>query len=345
MPGSAWMQGRGPTPESTADAGPGADGGPGSDGGPPAPGQIQHVIFLVKENRTFDCYFGAFPGANGASHGQVSDGGTVPLGDLVDRAQGGDHSWNAALTSINGGAMNGFDKIQGALQPRRRSVRLGAVQLRRRATGHAAELLVHAAQNYVLGDNFYSALHGPSFPNHLFTIAAQSGGYGPGGWDGGGGGGSDPGRRHHQHRRLDRRRLLGCHATTQTPVNAPPPPATAPGTQSGVQGYASTAVAFDAGTGGAVTRSRMRACWLWTRKGMSKRFSRASTFRRWGICCPTRGCSWKMYGAAPNKAIDYHTTGPSTTPFATSGRAAPGASTCGRRARCLLTSTLGPFPP
>jgi len=32
------------------------------------------------------------------------------------------------------------------------------------------------AQNFVLGDNMFSSLMGPSFPNHLYTVAAQSGG-------------------------------------------------------------------------------------------------------------------------------------------------------------------------
>ncbi len=34
------------------------------------------------------------------------------------------------------------------------------------------------ASNFVLGDNMFSSLTGPSFPNHLYTIAAQSGGVG-----------------------------------------------------------------------------------------------------------------------------------------------------------------------
>src|SRR5260370_31523074 len=32
------------------------------------------------------------------------------------------------------------------------------------------------AREFVLSDNFFSSLHGPSLPNHLYTIAAQSGG-------------------------------------------------------------------------------------------------------------------------------------------------------------------------
>src|SRR5690242_8713975 len=43
---------------------------------------IQHIIFIVEENHTFDSYFGAFPGANGATTGQVLINGqpqTIPL--------------------------------------------------------------------------------------------------------------------------------------------------------------------------------------------------------------------------------------------------------------------------
>src|SRR4051812_10327763 len=31
---------------------------------------IKHVVFLVKENRTFDNYFGQYPGADGATEGK-----------------------------------------------------------------------------------------------------------------------------------------------------------------------------------------------------------------------------------------------------------------------------------
>src|SRR5215831_2662055 len=35
-------------------------------------GQIEHIVFIVKENRSFDNYFGTFPGAEGATSGQTS---------------------------------------------------------------------------------------------------------------------------------------------------------------------------------------------------------------------------------------------------------------------------------
>src|SRR4026208_1399749 len=48
----------------------------GSPGQPNGENPIQHVIFLVKENRSFDHYFGKYPGAEGATQGGTTkDGG------------------------------------------------------------------------------------------------------------------------------------------------------------------------------------------------------------------------------------------------------------------------------
>src|SRR5437016_8655079 len=43
--------------------------------------KIKHIIFIVKENHTFDSYFGRFPGANGATTGKISTGQTIALSD------------------------------------------------------------------------------------------------------------------------------------------------------------------------------------------------------------------------------------------------------------------------
>src|SRR5687768_12470152 len=36
---------------------------------------LKHIVFIVKENRTFDHYFGRFPGADGATNAPTCDGG------------------------------------------------------------------------------------------------------------------------------------------------------------------------------------------------------------------------------------------------------------------------------
>jgi phospholipase C len=68
------------------------------------------------------------------------------------------------LQAIDGGKMDGFDLTTGNLD----------------AYGRMSEQYVPNywayAQRFVLADRFFTAVHGPSFPNHLFTVAPQSGG-------------------------------------------------------------------------------------------------------------------------------------------------------------------------
>ena len=78
--------------------------------------KIKHIVFIVKENRTFDNYFGTFPGADGATSGQISTGEVIPLRHAPDMTPRDiDHSYQAAVEAIDGGAMDRFDLIQGAL--------------------------------------------------------------------------------------------------------------------------------------------------------------------------------------------------------------------------------------
>jgi phospholipase C len=151
----------------------GGDGGT-LEGGPPhtAKTPVKNVVFMVKENRTFDIYFGKFPGANGVTTGTTCDGGTVPLQRMLDRSSPDiSHAWAAALLAYNDGGMNCFDRIVlDAGYP-------GGGPLGYQVADEADIPNYWAlARAFVLSDNFYSSLHGPSLPNHLYTIAATSGG-------------------------------------------------------------------------------------------------------------------------------------------------------------------------
>ena len=49
---------------------------------------IQHIIFIVKENHSFDSYFGLFPGINGTTTGQIKTSTgiqTIPLNSAPDK--------------------------------------------------------------------------------------------------------------------------------------------------------------------------------------------------------------------------------------------------------------------
>src|ERR1700677_5402685 len=52
---------------------------------------ITHIIFMVKENRAFDNYFGLFPGANGTTQGTVHTGQVIPLFPATDSTFDVDH--------------------------------------------------------------------------------------------------------------------------------------------------------------------------------------------------------------------------------------------------------------
>ncbi|HWG09109.1 MAG TPA: alkaline phosphatase family protein [Solirubrobacteraceae bacterium] len=75
--------------------------------------KIQHVVMIMQENRSFDSYFGTYPGVNGIPAGTCErdplNGGCVaPFHDAKDKNAGGPHGRLAALKDINGGAMDGF---------------------------------------------------------------------------------------------------------------------------------------------------------------------------------------------------------------------------------------------
>jgi phospholipase C len=128
---------------------------------------IEHVVFLIKENRTFDNLFGTFPGANGVPFG-YDNGGRRPLTPGTDGSIGSEdipHCYTCSLQAWNHGEMDGFN--QGAVSDRWAYTQLQRSQLPN---------YWYWAKRFVLADNFFSSAQGPSFPNHLYTIAAQSGG-------------------------------------------------------------------------------------------------------------------------------------------------------------------------
>ena len=129
---------------------------------------IQHIIIIDKENRSFDNVFGRYPGADGATTAELPDGHTIHLGHtpdhtLFDIAHAGD----SAAFAVDGGRMDRFDELPGAIQAGRD---IADSQL------YPSDVPAYwsYAQHFALGDHFFSTILGPSFPNHLVTIAASS---------------------------------------------------------------------------------------------------------------------------------------------------------------------------
>jgi len=136
---------------------------------PPGADQIKHVVFILKENHTTYNYFGTFPGADGATSGKIHTGKVIRLAPAPNFfTQDIGHSFANALEAIDGGKMDRFDLIPGAFQ---RGRLVNYTQFKQSEIPNYWAL----ASRFVLADEFFTSVHGPSFPNHLFTLAAQSG--------------------------------------------------------------------------------------------------------------------------------------------------------------------------
>ncbi len=126
---------------------------------------IKRVVYVMPENRSFDNIFGSFPGANGAATG-MKFGEEVPLtpspawlpGDLP-------HDRAAFLNSVDDGAYDGFATGQ-----------FGDPWAYTTFEERMVPVYWQLARDYVLCDNLFASVGGPSYPNHLFFVAGQSGG-------------------------------------------------------------------------------------------------------------------------------------------------------------------------
>lgn len=132
--------------------------------------KIQHIVYIIKENRSFDNYFGTFPGAEGATSGVISTGERIPLGHTPDRtAHDLGHAWTDAHTAMNGGRMDQFDLVDQG------NVRGDMLSM----TQHLASDIPNYwsyAEHFALADHMFESIAAESFPNHLYAVAGQSGG-------------------------------------------------------------------------------------------------------------------------------------------------------------------------
>jgi phospholipase C len=137
---------------------------------PQPAGRIDHILFLIQENHTFDNYFGTYPGAEGFPPGvklPLRPGmrpAVAPFHFASPLTHDMSHEWEAARAAYDGGKMDGFISAENSLDT------MGYYD--------ATDIPNYwaYARAFTLADQFFSSLQGPSLPNHLYTVAAQSGG-------------------------------------------------------------------------------------------------------------------------------------------------------------------------
>jgi phospholipase C len=168
----------------------GGDGGTSpSPGGTIVPGEtpIEHVVFIVKENRTFNNYFATYPGAEGAT-----EGGTIRCtedgcedGPVVQLTRGSDvyehdltHCFRCGLVAINDGKMNGFNWMNGVIPTTAEKAPLYGHDMSGYSYLEREDIPNYwaYADRFVLADHFFTSMYGPTLPEHLYAVAAQANG-------------------------------------------------------------------------------------------------------------------------------------------------------------------------
>ncbi len=151
--------------------------------------KIKHII-IMQENRSFDQYFGTFPGAdgipmqNGVPTVCVPDPSSSqcvkPYHDSKDVNAGGPHAAASATADINGGKMDGFiAAFRGAQKACKNPTTPGC------ATGTSPDVMGWHdareipnywayAQNFVLQDKMFEPNASWSLPSHLFMVSGWS---------------------------------------------------------------------------------------------------------------------------------------------------------------------------
>jgi phospholipase C len=167
----------------------------GCSGGskPPAEGihKIRHVIMIMQENRSFDSYFGTFPGADGIPKNvclpDPQKPGTCvrPYVDHADMNGGGPHAATDSTADIHGGKMDGFvgqaQKGRGELgffecleDADTACANSAAIDVTGYHTASDIPNYWSYAQQFVLQDRMFEPVASWSLPLHLFKVSGWS---------------------------------------------------------------------------------------------------------------------------------------------------------------------------
>src|SRR6516165_2802277 len=153
--------------------------------------KIRHVIIIMQENRSFDNYFGTYPGADGIP---MRNGATTaclpnpkggcqrPYHDTRDINGGGPHGLDNFVADYNHGKMDGFigqrDTAKGRAACRGiqdPACNAGATpDVMGYHTGAEIPNYWAYAKNFVLADHMFEAVKSWSLPAHLYMVSAWS---------------------------------------------------------------------------------------------------------------------------------------------------------------------------
>ena len=152
--------------------------------------KIKHIVVIMQENRSFDHYFGTYPGVDGLPRQDgkftvcLNDPGTgkcvYPYHDPNDLNHGGPHGEVNASADINNGNMDGF--VAQAENGKKRCENTNnpdcgspfAIEVMGYHDAREIPNYWTYAQNFVLQDHMYEPNASWSLPQHLYMVSEWS---------------------------------------------------------------------------------------------------------------------------------------------------------------------------
>ena len=157
---------------------------------PPGIHKIKHVIIIMQENRSFDSYFGTYPGAAGIPmHDGVptvcvpdpAGGCDPPYHDTSDINGGGPHGLANSIADVNHGKMDGFIRQRDLAKASCREPNNPACRGKSGVPdvmGYHTEAEIPNywayARNFVLQDHMFEPVKSWSLPEHLYLVSGWS---------------------------------------------------------------------------------------------------------------------------------------------------------------------------
>ena len=164
-------------------------------GAPSGLAKLDHLVFIVQENRSFDHYFGTFPGAKGIP---MRDGRpAVCIPDPVLRrcarpyhstsqySDGAKHDHPASVADVNGGRMDGFVRVASQKARSCAGSRTGSECLDKLGPEGQPDVMSYHTANeipnywryareFVLMDHLFAPSDSWTLPSHLFLVSGWS---------------------------------------------------------------------------------------------------------------------------------------------------------------------------
>lgn len=133
---------------------------------------IKHIIVIVEENHTFDNYFGTYPGANGIASATPQPATSSTNAVLIKPYMINTSTVTGNLCNSSTCAHQAYDngKMDGFVIASNSNLTMGYFN------PSLISYYWDYASRFVLMDNFFTPIMAPSLPNHLYLVAAQSGG-------------------------------------------------------------------------------------------------------------------------------------------------------------------------